>query len=240
MEKIKKIIGRKDKLFYWKSGDLHTNFGVISETDLKSNKGKVKSHSGSNFFAFQPRFIDITPKIKRAPQTLLPKDIAIILYYTSIDSSYKVVDAGTGCGLLAAAIGRIAKEVTTYEVNESSVELAKKNLEFLEVSNVKVKHKDIYEGIDESNLDLITLDLPEPWTVLPHADKALKKGAFLMTYLPTITQVSRFAREIERYDFIITKTIEILEREWHVDGRKVRPKSQMQGHTAFLTFVRKV
>ena len=41
-------------------------------------------------------------------------------------------------------------------------------------------------------------------------------------------------------NFIHLKTIEIIEREWDVQGRKVRPKSQPIGHSGFLTFVRKI
>ncbi len=239
MESIKKVIRRKDKVWYWKQGDLHTNFGVIKENELKKG-GKLKSHSGTNFTVHPTTYPDIINKIKRGPQTLLAKDIAIILFYTGVNKDYKVVDAGTGCGLLAASIGRIAKEVTTYELNESSIKIAEHNLKFLDVKNVKIKNKNIYEGINEKKLDLVTLDLPEPWQVLAHAEKALKPGGFLVAYLPTITQVSKLVDRADDYDFVVTNTIEILEREWYVEGRKVRPKSQMQGHTAFLVFLRRL
>jgi len=240
MDKIKKVLYKDGRYFYWKKGDLHTNFGMIKEEELKKAKGVIETHKGSKMVALEPSYLDQIKKIKRDPQTLLPKDLAILTFYTGIDKTYKIVDAGVGCGLLSASMARIAKQVTSYERNDKYQKLAEGNLKFLGIKNAKVKNKDIYEGIDEKGLDLITLDLPEPWRVLKHAEKALKQSGYMATYLPTITQVAQVVEEAENHNFIHIKTIEVLEREWHVEGKKVRPKSQMIGHTAFLTFLRKI
>ncbi|MBI4447964.1 tRNA (adenine-N1)-methyltransferase, partial [Candidatus Woesearchaeota archaeon] len=88
-------------------------------------------------------------------------------------------------------------------------------------------------------LDLITLDLPEPWRVLKHAEESLKNGCYLITYLPTIVQVQTLVEEAKKFSFFHEKTLETMEREWIVDGRKVRPKNLMVAHTAFITFLRK-
>ncbi len=240
MDKIKKVLYREGRYFYWRSGDLHTSHGMIKEDQMKKAEGEVETHTGVKMYALEPSFVDIMKKIRRDPQTLMPKDLAIILFYTGIDKKYKIVDAGTGCGLLAACMGRIAKEVTSYDVNAGYQKMAEENLKFLGVKNVELKNKDIYEGIDEKELDLITLDLPEPWRALKHAEKALKQSGYLVTYLPTTTQISQLVEEAKNHRFIHLKTIELMEREWHVDGKKVRPKSQMIGHTAFLSFLRKV
>jgi len=240
METVKKILIRNNKTYFWKSGDLHTDAGVIKEEDLNKDISKIKTHSGKELIMFPASYLDQIKKIKRGPQTLLPKDIAIISFYSSIDKNSKVLDAGSGCGLLAISLSRIAKEVITYEKDEQHYNITKHNIEYLKSKNITIKQKNIYEGIEEDNLDLITLDLPEPWQVLPHAEKALKSGAYLITYLPTITQVQEMVRETKKHSFIIEKTIEILEREWYVDGKKVRPMSNMQGHTAFITILRKV
>jgi tRNA (adenine57-N1/adenine58-N1)-methyltransferase len=41
-------------------------------------------------------------------------------------------------------------------------------------------------------------------------------------------------------NFAYIKTSEIIEREWEVEGRKVRPRSQAIGHSGFLSFVRRI
>lgn len=239
MKSIKKILIRNNKVYYWRSGDLHTDSGIVKESDLNTSSSVVKSHCDKEFFMLPASYLDKIKKIKRGPQTLLPKDLAIISFYSSIDKNSKVLDAGSGCGLLAISLARIAKEVVSYDINDDHLKISNFNKEFLDVKNVTFKKKNIYEGIDEDNLDLITLDLPEPWHVLPHAEKSLKQGGYLITYLPSITQVQEFIRETKKHSFIIDKTIEVLEREWFVEGKKVRPKSDMQGHTAFITIIRK-
>ncbi len=240
MDKVRKVLIRNGKQYFWKAGDLHTDAGMVKEDELKKDDSYVESQLGKGFTMFPASFLDKVNRMKRGPQTLLPKDLAIISYYSGIDRNSRVVDAGTGCGLLAIVLSRIAKEVTTYEREEKNIEIAKHNIELLDAENVTIKNKDIYEGIDETGLDLITLDLPEPWRALEHAKKALKAGAYIITYLPSITQVMDLVNEADRQGLLVDRTIEILEREWHVEGKKVRPSSDMYGHTAFLTIIRKI
>lgn len=239
MDKIRKVLYKEGRYLYWRSGDLHTNYGMVKEAAMKKANKEVKTNKGEKLIVLEPSYNDLIRKIKRDPQTLLPKDLAAILFYTGINKKYKILDAGAGCGLLAASMARIAKEVTTYEKNPGYQKMIEHNLSFLGIKNVNLKIKDIYDGIEEKDLDLITLDLPEPWKVLKHATKALKQSGYLMTYLPTIVQVIQLVEESEKQGFIHLKTIELLEREWHVEGKRVRPKSQMIGHSAFLTFLRK-
>ena len=85
---------------------------------------------------------------------------------------------------------------------------------------------------------MITLDLKEPWKVLRYAEKSLKKEGFLFCYLPTINQVELLLKEARRYKFKLIKLTELIEREWETDDR-LRPKSQIIGHTGFLMFFAK-
>jgi tRNA (adenine57-N1/adenine58-N1)-methyltransferase len=102
----------------------------------------------------------------------------------------------------------------------------------------RVEERDVYEGIEESDLDRIVLDLPEPWRVLVHAEKALRPGGILLAYLPTINQVATLRATMTRSAFGMAETSEILRRTWHVEERSVRPDHRMVGHTGFLTTAR--
>ncbi len=232
---MKIIIDNKGNKYYWEKGDLHTSFGVIKEKDIKN--GIVKSHLDKEFIVFDGFFIDKIDKIKRGPAVMLPKDIGLILSYTGINPKSKVVDAGSGCGVLAAFLGNISDDVTSYERNKDFFNLAKKNLEFLNIT-VKLKNRDIYEGIEERDLDLITLDLNEPWKVLEHAKKSLKSGGFLVCYLPNINQVEKLVKEAK--NFYTEMVLENIEREWIVDEKRLRPRNMIIGHTGFLVFLRKI
>ncbi|MFH1211154.1 MAG: methyltransferase domain-containing protein [archaeon] len=238
--KVKKVLIRNGIKYYWSQGDLHTLAGVVKEDDIKKGKEKVQSHHGKEFLIFDANFVDEMRRIKRGPAIMIPKDIGYVIANSGIDKESVVVDAGTGCGASAMTIARLVKKVITYEINEEFYKTAQKNIEELEIKNIELKKKNIYEGIDEKELDLIFLDLPEPWHVIKHAEKSLKSGRFMVAYLPTTTQIEELVTAAEGNGFIQEKTIEIIEREWHVEGKKVRPKSKMIGHTGFLVFLRKI
>ena len=70
-------------------------------------------------------------------------------------------------------------EVYSYEVREDFAEIAERNIKGFELENVHVKCRDVTEGIDEKNLDLVFLDLPKPWDVAEHAKSALKTGGYV-------------------------------------------------------------
>ena len=152
-----------------------------------------------------------------------------------------IVDAGSGSGALACFLANFVKEVITYEIRGDFIKIVKDNINFLNLKNVKIKKKDIYDKIAEKDVDLIILDLPEPWKALKNTEKALKPGAFLVSYSPTIPQVMDFVDKVrENKNFAYIKTSEIIEREWDVEDRKVRPRSQAIGHSGFITFVRRI
>ncbi|MAE42667.1 SAM-dependent methyltransferase [Candidatus Woesearchaeota archaeon] len=220
--------------------DFHTKFGFFKKGDFKS-KGKIKTNTGKEFSVFDAGFIDLHRKIKRDAQIIPLKDIGLIVSETGVNPKSKVVDAGSGSGALACFLANIVKEVVTYEIREDFIKIVEYNIKFLGLKNVKIKNKNIYEGIDEKNVDLVALDLPEPWRALSSVKKALKVGGFLVSYSPSIPQVMDFVDKVRKNkNFAYIKTSEIIEREWEVEGRKVRPRSQAIGHSGFLSFVRRI
>lgn len=224
------------------SKDFHTKYGVISKKDLNKKDGStVKSSMDKEFVIFTAQFADNFRKLRRAPQTVIPKDFGAIIAETGLGKKDVVVDAGTGAGALACALANICKKVITYEVRQEHIEVAKENIKFLGIKNVTIKNKDITKGIDEKNADLITLDVPEPWQAITAANKALKIGGWLVAYTPTIIQASQFVDAIEKNNsFLFDNTIELIKRNWIVEGKRLRPSSAEIGHTAFLTFIRKI
>ena len=89
------------------------------------------------------------------------------------------------------------------------------------------------EGIDETGLDRILLDMPEPHKVVAAAAAALRPGGILLAYLPTINQTALLRQALDEDDapFGLAETQEIMRRTWHVEARSVRPDHRMVGHT---------
>lgn len=239
---IKKILIEKNsgKRFYVKElEDFHTSFGAIKGPDLKSNKTEVKSASGNAFWTIEPTFSDLWENLQRGPQVVTPKDIGLILAKTGINRNSSVVDAGGGSGALCLSLANVCKEITVYEINPEHHGLLQKNINLFGLENINLKQADVYAGIKEKDIDLITLDLPEPWKAIEHAEKALKPGGHLVIYLPNISQITMFIDSAKKTRIKVIETVELLERKWKIEGNIIRPEFQMLGHTGFLTFCRK-
>ncbi|PIN69135.1 hypothetical protein COV93_06825 [Candidatus Woesearchaeota archaeon CG11_big_fil_rev_8_21_14_0_20_43_8] len=243
---IKKILMHKKtgRKFYVRdtSVDFHSQFGFVCSTELEKKAGNiVQSNTKDEFIILEPNFLDIYSKIKRAPQIIPLKDIGLIITRCGITKESVVVDAGAGSGALAISLGAIAKKVYTFEKREDHLAVAKKNIEFMGFSNIVAEQHDIYESVPVDDADTMTLDVPEPWLALDSAEKCLKVGGMLVSYSPCIPQVSDFVEAVKIRDkFQFIETIELTERQWEIEGRKVRPKSRSINHSGFLSFVRKI
>ncbi|MFH2020664.1 MAG: rRNA adenine N-6-methyltransferase family protein [archaeon] len=237
-----KILSTGTKSFIAKdvTKDLHTQYGFIKSSDIANSKpgDHLKSNTGKEFTIYDAQFIDLYHKIKRGAQIIPRKDIGLIITETGLNKNSVVIEAGAGSGATGCLLAMICKKVYSYEIREDFFNIVKHNIELLEIKNMKLKLKDAKLGFDEKNADAILLDLPDPWGFFDMAGKSLKPGGFLISYSPTIPQVMDFVNKMPPA-FTHLKTSEIIEREWEVKDRKVRPLSQQIGHSGFLTFARK-
>lgn len=239
---IKKLLIEKKtgKRFYLKDlEDFHTSFGVIKAKELKSKKAEVKSTAGNAFLVIEPTFPDLWENLTRGPQVMLQKDIGLILAKTGINKNSTAVDAGGGSGALCLSLANVCKEVAVYEINPEHFNIVHKNIELFGIANINLKQENVYENIQEKKVDLITLDLPEPWKAIKPAEASLKIGGHLVVYLPNLIQVKRFIDAAKRTSIRVIETLELLERKWKIEDQIMRPEFQMLGHTGFMTFCRK-
>jgi tRNA (adenine57-N1/adenine58-N1)-methyltransferase len=245
VKEINKDITISKQRFYYvldEKQDFVTEDGKIEKKDLKKKDGSiVKTNQNKEYVIFSSGFIDDYKKIGRNAQIITIKDIGSIITETGINHKSRVVDAGTGSGALACYLAHVCKEVTSYDVRDDAIEIAKKNKEFLKLKNLKIKKKDIFKGIDEKDVDVIILDVPDPWNAVKSCDNSLSIGGYLVIYVPTIIQIADFVNEIKKWDnFVYLKTMELIDRQWKIDGRIARPTSDAIGHTGFMCFSRKI
>lgn len=184
-------------------------------------------------------FPQILKKLKRGPAVTLPKEIGSIVAYSGIGKESVCIEAGTGSGFLAIALARICKKVYSYERKIEFYELAKKNIESVKIKNIKLKNKDIFQGIDEKKADLVCLDLAEAENVVEHAYKVLKNNGMLTAYLPNIEQAKTFYIKCQRTGFSEVFMLETIEREYKVREYGVRPANIGLMHSGYLVFARK-
>lgn len=178
-------------------------------------------------------------RLKRGPQVVLPKDIGIIIAYSGIDKNSVCVDAGTGSGWLAISLAKVAKQVTSYDTRKEFLEIAKHNMEMEHLDNLVLRLGDVTKRINEKDIDLVTLDMPDSDKALRNAYKALKKGGYVVGYLPHIEQVTKFASTLKRTRLRLRLTIEVIVRDILVREQGTRPSTKGVWHTAYLVFAQK-
>jgi tRNA (adenine57-N1/adenine58-N1)-methyltransferase len=226
-------------------GSFSTHAGTVPHADLigRDEGILVRTSHGARLRAVRPTLRDFILKMPRGAQVVYPKDIGPILVLADIFPGARLLEAGVGSGALSMALLRaVGPEglVVGYEIREDFAARAGKNVEsFLGPGQpFRVEIRDVYDGIEETGLDRIVLDLPEPWRVVKHATQALRPGGILVSYVPTIGQVARLREELAGSPFGLAETLEVLQRTWHVEGQSVRPDHRMVAHTGFLTAAR--
>lgn len=241
---MKLLISKKTGINYYadENKDYHTKEGYITKEDLNSKIVQVKSNKGVDFFKFEFNDYDKRKSIKRGPQIILPKDLGYILSRTGISKDSTVVEAGSGSGAATIFFSRFVKKVLSYEINDKHYEITKKNLEFANCDNVELSKGDLADHIRNlKDFDMLFLDMPDPSVILENEISGLKKGNYVVLYLPSITQIVNICKFVSDRDyFYVEEVSEIILRNWKVNERIARPEHRKEtDHTAFLVFLRK-
>ena len=221
----------------------HSHLGRLYHTQLIGNTvgDWYRTDRGHIVLAVRPTLADMVRQMPRGRQIIYPKDLGNIVNLADVFPGATVIEGGLGSGSLTSALLRaVGSEgrVITYEIDESVPPLALANVKkaVRDPSNLTVKVADIYQGIEERDVDRVVLDVPEPWQAVSTIGDALTMGGILLSFVPTILQVHQLVLELERDSrFQLVETVETLLRPWHVTQRSVRPAHRMVAHSGFLT-----
>jgi tRNA (adenine57-N1/adenine58-N1)-methyltransferase catalytic subunit len=229
------------------NGEFHSHNGYVPHAAIigRPEGVAVRSTRGSEYTVLRPTLEDVVVGMPRGAQVIYPKDLAPICMLADVGPGMRVFESGVGSGALSMTMLRWGATIVGYEVREDFANRARTNVrEFLgdeALAAYRVELRDSYEGIDpvdaDGGFDRVVLDLPEPWQVVPHAERALRPGGILVAYTPSITQAVQ-TREALKGKWIDARTIEVLHRGWHIAGQAVRPDHRMVAHTGFLTHAR--
>lgn len=226
--------------------NFHTHKGFVKFDDIIGMQygDSVESSLKIRFIVMKPLLRDYIMKCARQTQINYPKDIALIIMFSGIGPGSRVVEAGTGTGALTTAIAHYVKPngiVHSYDIREEFQKTAQKNLRRARLDHlVELKLKDVTQGIDETNVDSVVLDLAIPWLVVPHAYTVLKPCGTLVSFSPTIDQVVKTVETLRENSFTDVETVECIMRGMQIERGKTRPQTLMTGHTGYITFGRKI
>lgn len=225
---------------------LNTPYGVVAHDEIvdKLEGSEVFSSRGHQFWIFRPKSKELMMKVKRKTQIVYPKDAGWLVLALDIQPGIKVVEMGTGSGaftiLLARLVGSEGK-IFTFDRRQDLLKNALYNINRAGVSD-RVEARLHLAGFPfpVSNVDAVFLDLPHPWTAVPHAYKALAPGKPLALIVPNAEQLKESVKMLEDTGFISIDVVEVLERDILVRQKEgVRPFERMIGFTTYLVSARK-
>ena len=218
--------------------------GIIKHADLLGLPwgSQVFSHLGSPFFVIQPSLGDLLRETRRMTQILYPKDIGFLMVTMGIGPGQHVIEAGTGSGALTTALAfSVGKEgkVYSYDMRPDFQKLAKENLTRVGLDErVTFKTADIANGFDETEIDALFLDVPNPFDYMSQVKKALRPGGFFGCILPTTNQVTILLTALRHELFAFIDVCEVMLRYYQAEADRFRPTDRMVAHTGYLIFAR--
>ncbi len=197
------------------------------------------------FLVLRPTFAQLIPNLPRRAQVIYPKDIGPILLWGDIYPGATVIEVGAGPGALSMALLRAVGpqgRLVSYEARQDFAEMAQANVRqfYGEAPNWTIKVVDAGAGIDEREVDRMTIDIAEPWHLLPAAAAALRPGGLIVGYVPTVLQVKQLVDALRAHGgFAAVQLFETMLRFWHVKQLSIRPEHRMIGHTGFIVVARR-
>ena len=224
----------------------HTHLGVIDVSSIIGMEygSAIRTTEGKLIFLMEPTIHDFIMKSERKTQIVYPKDLGYIVARTGLKNGSKVLEVGTGSGALATFMASIVKpegHIYSFDVNSEFMEMAKRNLEKAGMAKYVTMHQhDPHQGVDIRNVDVATVDLGDPWTVVDQVYDALKGGGAFVAICPTMNQIERTAAQLKKSGYADIDCVELMIRNIEAREGMTRPSMRMIGHTTYLVFARKV
>ncbi len=224
----------------------HTHLGIIDVSSIIGMEygSAIRTTEGKLIFLMEPSIHDFIMKSERKTQIVYPKDLGYIVARTGLKNGSKVLEVGTGSGALATFMASIVKpegHIYSFDVNSDFMEIAKRNLEKAGMAKYVTMHQhDPHQGVDIRNVDVATVDLGDPWTVVDQVHDALKGGGAFVAICPTMNQIERTAAQLKKSGYADIDCVELMIRNIEAREGMTRPSMRMIGHTTYLVFARKV
>ena len=236
------LVVRNTRAFLLAPGETQeTDLGVLELPDDVEPGATVETHLGEAFEVRRLRGTDLFDHLERTGAPMMPRDVGLLVGHTGLSAGDRVLDAGTGTGVLAASLGRLGAEITTYERDPAFAAVARDNMALAGVTDrVEVRTGDILEAVADVDgpFDVVTLDTADAAAVVEHAPDLLAPGGHVAIYTPFVEAARECVEAARAADLSDVECLETIQREMEFDDRGSRPSTAGVGHTGYLTFAR--
>ncbi|GAA4926243.1 tRNA (adenine-N1)-methyltransferase [Nesterenkonia rhizosphaerae] len=245
--------GRKSTITLAEGGEWHTHQGVLRHDELigQTEGIVVANDAGYEYQVLRPLLNDFVLSMPRGATVVYPKDSAQIIQVADIFPGAHVLEAGVGSGALSISLLRAVGDtgsLHSYELREEFAEIARGNVEAffgqqhpgweIHLGDAGTTPLEIEQP---QTVDRVVLDMLAPWDCLNMVKTVLAPGGVWVSYVATVTQLSRLAEAIRDSEgFTEPEAHETMLRTWHLDGLAVRPDHRMVAHTGFLLATRRL
>lgn len=205
----------------------------------------VRTHLGFLFFLLRPSIADLSLKVKRSTTIVYPKDTGIVLLRTILFPGARVIECGSGSGGMTCILANFVRphgRVYSYERRPEFSANARQNVVrygLAQFCEFVVADPEL-AGFSQSEVDAVFLDVPEPWTLVAAAHRALAGGHVLAAIVPTVEQLRKTVSAMELQGFVRIHVREVLEREILMRSSGTRPTDRMVAHTVYVVLGHKV
>ncbi len=221
---------------------LETDLGVLEIPADVAPGAELDTHLGHTFAVRSLRLPDCFEHFERSGAPMLPRDVGLVCGMTGVRTGDRVLDIGTGTGVLAAGMAMTGAEVLSFERDREAAETARSNIGMAGLADrVEIRTadaRDALEGADLDPVDVLTLDTGDADELAARADELLVPGGYLAAYSPFV-EGARMVVEAARDAVANVRALETIQRELDVDARGTRPSTAPVGHTGFLTIGRR-
>jgi len=223
--------------------ELQTDLGVLDVPETVEPGDVLQTHLGEPFTVQELRGPDLFDHFDRTGAPMMPRDIGLVMGHTGAGGGDRVLDAGTGTGVLAAYLARAGAAVRSYEIDEEFADIARQNMELAGVEeSVDIRAGDVTDDLDDladgDPFDVLTLDTADAPAVVERADDLLVDGGFVSVYSPFVEAVRDTTEAARDAGLADVRTFETIQRRMDVGDRGTRPSTAGVGHTGYLTFAR--
>ena len=220
----------------------HIEFSAIAGHEYGDD---VRTHLGFLFFILRPSIADLSLKVKRTTTIVYPKDTGVVILRTLIHPGARVIECGSGSGGFTCILANFVRpngRVYSYERRPEFSANARANTKrygFEEFCEFFVRDPE-HEGFDQTDVEMVFLDVPEPWSLIAPAHKVLAGGHVLAAIIPTVEQVRKTVSAMEMQGFTRIHVREIMERDILMRSSGTRPADRMVAHTGYVVLGHKV